>query len=130
MMMAQLEAISTPEAPTALGAYSQAVAANGFVFVSGQLGINPSTGELAGETAQEQAKQALANIGAILKQAGSAVDQIVKVTIYLANVDDFKAVDSVYAKFIGPVKPSRVAFGSNVIPKPGALVEIEAIAAL
>ncbi|MCI1901715.1 MAG: Rid family detoxifying hydrolase [Bifidobacteriaceae bacterium] len=128
--MAQLEAVSTPDAPAALGAYSQAVCANGFVFVSGQLGLNPSTGELAGVSAQEQAQQALNNIAAILKQAGSSVDSIVKVTIYLSNVDDFKAVDSVYADFIGPVKPSRVAFGSNVIPKPGALVEIDAIAAL
>lgn len=128
--MAQIEAVSTPDAPTALGAYSQAVVANGLVFVSGQLGINPSTGELAGDSAQEQAEQALKNIAAILKQAGSSVDSIAKVTIYLSSVDDFKAVDSVYANFIGPVKPARVAFGGNVIPKPGALVEIEAIAAL
>jgi reactive intermediate/imine deaminase len=128
--MAQIEAVSTPDAPTALGAYSQAVSANGFVFVSGQLGLNPSTGELAGESAQVQAEQALKNIAAILKKAGTDVASIVKVTIYLSNVEDFKAVDSVYAKFIGPVKPARVAFGGNVIPKPGALVEIDAIAAL
>lgn len=128
--MAELHAVSTSDAPTALGAYSQAVTANGFVFVSGQLGLNPTTGELAGETAAEQAAQALKNIAAILKEAGSAVDSIVKVTIYLSNVEDFSSVDSVYAQFIGPIKPSRVAFGSNVIPKPGALVEIDAIAAL
>ncbi|MCI1935133.1 MAG: Rid family detoxifying hydrolase [Bifidobacteriaceae bacterium] len=128
--MAELRAVSTSNAPTALGAYSQAVAANGFVFVSGQLGLNPTTGELAGESAAEQAEQALKNIGAILKEAGSSVDSIVKVTIYLSDVADFSSVDSVYAKFIGPIKPSRVAFGSNVIPKPGALVEIDAIAAL
>lgn len=127
--MAQIQAVATPEAPAALGAYSQAVTANGFVFVSGQLGLNPTTGELAGPTAQDQAAQALANIAAVLKQAGSSVDSIVKVTIYLKNVEDFTAVDGVYATFIGPVKPARVAFGGNVIPK-GALVEIDAIAAL
>lgn len=127
--MTQPEVISTADAPTALGAYSQATSANGFVFISGQLGINPSTGALAVD-ASSQAEQALKNIGAILEEAGSSVDSIVKVTIYLADIEDFAAVDAVYADFIGPVKPARVAFGGNIFPKPGALVEIDAIAAL
>ena len=93
-MSEKMEAVATSEAPAALGAYSQAVKANGFVFVSGQLGIDPTTGELAGDTAGE----------------------------------DFKEVDARYAEvFIGSVKPARVAFGNNMIPK-GALVEIDAIA--
>lgn len=116
--------------PAALGAYSQAVKANGFVFVSGQLGIDPATGELSGETAGEQAAQALKNIKHILDTAGSGIEHVVRATIYMKNVEDFHEVDDVYAQtFIGSVKPARVAFGGNDIPK-GALVEIDAIAAL
>ena len=107
-MSEKLEAVATSEAPAALGAYSQAVKANGFVFVSGQLGIDPATGELAGD----------------------GIENVVRATIYMKNVEDFHEVDDVYAKiFIGSVKPARVAFGGNDIPK-GALVEIDAIAAL
>ena len=106
-MYENLQAVTTMEAPAALGAYSQAVKANGFVFVSGQLGIDPATGELDGVTAAEQAARA---------------------TIYLRNVADFSEVDGVYAKTVtGTVKPARVAFGNNMIPK-GALVEIDVIA--
>lgn len=129
-MSTQLEQVSTPDAPAALGAYSQAVKANGFVFISGQLGIDPHTGELAGATAAEQAAQALRNIVSVLKAAGSSVEQVVRATVYLKNVEDFSQVDACYAEvFTGPVKPARVAFGGNSIPK-GALVEIDAIAAL
>ncbi|MBT1166952.1 Rid family detoxifying hydrolase [Bifidobacterium simiarum] len=127
-MSDKLEEVATAYAPAALGAYSQAVKANGFVFVSGQLGIDPATGELAGPTAGEQAAQALKNIKNILDASGSAIENIARATIYLKNVDDFKEVDAEYAKvFIGSVKPARVAFGGNDIPK-GALVEIDAIA--
>ena len=125
-----ISAVSTAQAPQALGAYSQAVTANGFVFVSGQLGLDPATGELAGEGADEQAAQALRNIAAILREAGSGVDRVVRATVYLKTVDDFTALDREYAKvFAGPIKPARVAFGGNQIPK-GARVEIDAIAAL
>lgn len=125
-----LEQVATDQAPAALGAYSQAVKANGFVFVSGQLGINPSTGELAGATAGEQAAQAMKNIAAVLTAAGSSMDRIVRATIYLADVNDFAEVDAAYsAALTGEVKPARVAFGGNAIPK-GALVEIDAIAAV
>ena len=99
-----------------------------FVFVSGQLGIDPATGELAGETAGEQAAQALKNIKHILDTAGTGIEHVCRATIYLKNVEDFKEVDARYAEvFIGSVKPARVAFGNNMIPK-GALVEIDAIA--
>ena len=127
-MSEKMEAVATSEAPAALGAYSQAVKANGFVFVSGQLGIDPATGELAGETAGEQAAQALKNIKHILDTAGTGIEHVCRATIYLKNVEDFKEVDARYAEaFIGSVKPARVAFGNNMIPK-GALVEIDAIA--
>lgn len=104
--------------------------ANGFVFVSGQLGIDPATGELAGETAGEQASQALKNIKHILDAAGTGIEHVCRATIYMKNVEDFHEIDDVYAQaFIGSVKPARVAFGGNNIPK-GALVEIDAIAVL
>ena len=85
-MSEKLEAVATSEAPAALGAYSQAVKANGFVFVSGQLGIDPATGELAGESAGEQAAQALKNIKHILDTAGSGIENVVRATIYMKNV--------------------------------------------
>ena len=88
-MSEKLEAVATSEAPAALGAYSQAVKANGFVFVSGQLGIDPATGELAGESAGEQAAQALKNIKHILDTAGSGIENVVRATIYMKNVEDF-----------------------------------------
>ena len=125
-MSEKMEAVATSEAPAALGAYSQAVKANGFVFVSGQLGIDPATGELAGE----RAAQALKNIKHILDAAGTGIEHVCRATIYMKNVEDFHEIDDVYAQaFIGSVKPARVAFGGNNIPK-GALVEIDAIAAL
>ncbi|MBM6700100.1 regulator [Bifidobacterium pullorum subsp. saeculare] len=124
----KMQEVATAFAPAALGAYSQGVKANGFVFVSGQLGIDPATGEFAGDTAAEQAAQALKNIKHILDAAGSGIENVVRATIYLKNVEDFAAVDAKYAEvFIGSVKPARCAFGGNDIPK-GALVEIDAIA--
>lgn len=129
VMYENLKAIATTEAPAALGAYSQAVQANGFIFVSGQLGIDPATGELDGVEAADQAARALKNITNILAAAGCGVEHVCRATIYLRNVEDFAAVDAVYAKtFTGTVKPARVAFGNNMIPK-GALVEIDVIAA-
>lgn len=122
--------IATASAPAALGAYSQAVQAGNLVFVSGQLGIDPETGELAGETAGEQAAQALKNISNILAAAGVDMTHVVRATIYMKNVDDFAEIDARYAEvFTSSVKPARCAFGGNDIPK-GALVEIDAIAVL
>ncbi|TCD53812.1 regulator [Alloscardovia theropitheci] len=126
-----IEEVSTSQAPQALGAYSQAVKANGLVFVSGQLGIDPQTGELAGTTPALQTHQAMKNIAAILEAAGSSMDKVVRATIYMQNANDFAEINEVYAQYFSgedTVKPARVAFGSNVIPKPGAVVEIDAIA--
>lgn len=114
--MTAIEEIATASAPAALGAYSQAVKANGFVFVSGQLGIDPATGELAGETAAEQAAQSLRNIANILAAAGADMTHVVRTTIYLKNVEDFAEVNARYAEvFTGSVKPARCAFGGNDI---------------
>ena len=127
-----IEAIVTDKAPAALGPYSAAVTAPATkaIHVSGQLPIDPATGELAGETAGEQAAQSLKNIASILAAAGTDMTRVVRATIYLKNVDDFAEVNARYAEvFTGSVKPARCAFGGNEIPK-GALVEIDAIAAL
>ncbi len=120
--------VSTDKAPAAVGAYSQAIASGGFVFVSGQLGIDPAKGALAGDDVVTQTRQALANLAAILESAGSSMDAIVKATIFLADIGDFKSVNELYAAaFSGDEYPARAAFQVAALPL-GGLVEIEAIA--
>lgn len=125
--MGTREAISTDAAPAAVGPYSQAIRAGGFVFTAGQLGIDPATGELAGDGVAEQAERALANLGAILEAAGSGMDGIVKTTVYLADIGDWPAVNEVYARHVPEPFPARSAFAVKDLPK-GARVEIEAVA--
>lgn len=121
-------AISTTKAPAALGPYSQGIKANGMLFLSGQLGIDPATGALP-EGVVAQAEQSLANIEALLAEAGATFADVVKTTVLLADIADFAAVNEVYAtKFPEPF-PARSAFQVAAIPA-GALVEIEVIAAL
>ena len=107
--------------------YSQAIVANGFVFVAGQVGLKPDHGELVGETIQEQTEQALANLKAILKAAGSSLDQIVKTTVFLDDFGDFAGMNEVYAKHMGDKPPARATVEVAALPS-GAKVEIEAIA--
>lgn len=121
------EAIATTNAPAALGPYSQAVKANGTVYVSGQLPIDPATGEFSGTDIQSQTRQSLTNIQAILQEAGLDLSNVVKTTVLLDNIDDFAAMNEVYAEFFTGVTPARAAFEVAAIPK-GALVEIEAVA--
>lgn len=123
------EVIATPRAPAAVGAYSQAIAANGFVFVSGQLGLVPETKQLAGSTVAAQTEQALLNMAAILQAAGTDMAQVVKVTVYLADIAAFKEMNDVYSAFFPTQPPARAAFAVRDLPL-GALVEIEAIAVL
>ncbi|HPA73141.1 MAG: Rid family detoxifying hydrolase [Spirochaetes bacterium] len=118
--------IHTGGAPDAIGPYSQAVIAGGFLFISGQLGIDPATKELDGDTAA-QAERALKNIGAILREAGLEYDAIVKTTVLLADINDFAKVNEVYARFFRSDFPARAAYAAAGLPR-GALVEIEAIA--
>ncbi|MDR1450369.1 MAG: Rid family detoxifying hydrolase [Propionibacteriaceae bacterium] len=123
-----MHSIATPEAPGAIGPYSQAVQAGDYVFVSGQLPIDPATGEFAGPDAASQASQSIANIAAILKAAGLGLEAVVKTTVFLVDIADFAAVNEAYAAhFQGPVLPARAAFATAGLPK-GARVEIEAIA--
>ena len=106
--------------------YSQAIAAGGFVFVSGQLGLRPGDTAISG-TIGEQTEQAFANLRAILEAAGSSLEQIVKTTVFLQNLDDFAAMNEVYARHVGNTPPARSTFQVAKLPS-GALVEIEAVA--
>ena len=119
--------INTDKAPKAVGAYSQAIEANGFLFISGQIAINPATNKIETTDVVEQAKQCLNNINEILKEAGLNVDSLVKTSIFLKDINNFSKVNEVYAEFIGNSKPSRACMEVANLPL-GALVEIEAIA--
>jgi 2-iminobutanoate/2-iminopropanoate deaminase len=120
------EAISTDGAPAAAGPYSQAIRAGELVFTAGQLGMDPASGELASDIGG-QAEHALRNLEAILIAAGSGLDRLVKVTVYLADIGDWPAVNEVYAAILPEPYPARSAFAVKDLPK-SALVEIEAVA--
>lgn len=120
--------ISTPNAPVAIGPYSQAIEANGLIFVSGQLPVDPATGEFVAGGATEQTEQSFKNIKAILAEVGLTTDNIVKTTVLLADIKDFGAMNDVYAKQFNGTFPARSSFAVRDLPK-GALVEIEVIAA-
>ena len=122
-----MKAIQTTDAPAAIGPYSQAIEANGVVYVSGQVPINPATGKIEAEDIEGQAKQSLTNIGEILKAAGLGYENVVKTTVLLADINDFAAVNEIYAGFFTAPYPARAAFEVGAIPK-GAKIEIEAIA--
>ena len=109
--------------------YSQAIVANGFVFVSGQLSLKPGEKVLSGETIEEQTEQVFANLAAILAEAGSGLDKLVKTTVFLQNLGDFQGMNSVYATHVGERPPARSTVEVAQLPS-GALVEIEAIALL
>ncbi|MDO4497726.1 MAG: RidA family protein [Bacteroidales bacterium] len=119
--------IATTNAPAAIGAYSQAVKIGNMLFASGQLGINPATGELPA-TFAEQAEQSLKNVQAILAEAGLDFSNVVKATVFMANMSDFAALNEVYGRYFVKPYPARSAVAVKELPK-GALVEIEVIAA-
>ena len=121
------QAITTEGAPAAAGPYSQAIRAGDLVFTAGQLGLDPSSGEFTSDDVAGQAERALANLAAILDAAGSGLDRLVKVTVYLADIGDWPAVNEVYARVIPEPFPARSAFAVRDLPK-GARVEIEAVA--
>ena len=119
--------IHTPNAPAAIGPYSQAVQAGNMLFVSGQIPIDPATGAFAGEDIITQTKQSLTNIKNILAAAGYSMNDVVKTTVLLADIADFAAMNAVYAEYFSENKPARACFAVKDLPR-GALVEIEAIA--
>jgi 2-iminobutanoate/2-iminopropanoate deaminase len=129
--MASKRAISTTSAagPRDGAPYSQAIVAEPFVFVSGQLPLDPGTGELVGDGIEAQTEQTLRNLGAVLDAAGSSLEAIVKTTVFLSDLDDWAAMNSVYRRFVGDVPPARSAIESGRLAF-GARVEIDAIALL
>ena len=123
------ETVDAPGAPAAVGPYSHAVKAAGLLFCSGQIPLDPASGELVGGSAGEQARQCLENLTAVVEAAGASLADAVRCTIYLTDMGDFAEVNDVYAEYVGATLPARAAVGVAALPK-GAHVEIDAIVAL
>lgn len=123
-----MKPIVTSAAPAAIGPYSQAIEVNGFVYASGQLPIDPATGAFPEGGVQEQTRQSLLNVKAILEEAGLTLANVVKTTVYLADMGDFAAMNEIYSHFFSQPFPARSAVAVKALPK-GALVEVEVIAA-
>ncbi|HLV37628.1 MAG TPA: Rid family detoxifying hydrolase [Spirillospora sp.] len=120
-------AVTAPAAPTAVGPYSHAVIGNGMVFTAGQVGLVPGTKELAEGGIEGQTAQAIENLRSVLEACGSSLDKVVKTTVFLANMDDFPAMNAIYARYFWRTQPARSTVQVARLPL-GALVEIEAIA--
>ncbi len=122
-----MKTISTANAPAAIGPYAQGNIAGGLLFASGQIPLDPETGEVVGSTIEEQTAQVMKNVAAILEAAGTDFDHVVKTTCFLNDMNDFAAFNAEYAKSFGEVRPARSAVAVEKLPK-GALVEVEVIA--
>ncbi len=120
------EKIFTPDAPAAIGPYSQAIKVGNFVFTSGQIPLDPGSGTLSGTTISEQTEQVMKNLGAILAEAGLDFENVVKTTCFLSDMNDFAAFNEIYGKYITSA-PARSCVAVKALPK-GALVEVEAVA--
>lgn len=128
-MLTVRERIQTDKAPAAIGPYSQAIRAGGFVFVSGQIPIDPATGEFVAGGIGEQTERVLRNLSAVLEAAGSSLDKVVKTTVFLADMKEFAGMNEVYAKFFTGAPPARATVAAAGLPR-DARVEIEAVALL
>ena len=123
----QREIISTDKAPAAVGPYSQAVRVGDFVFTAGQIPLHPATGQMVEGGIEVQTRQALTNVGAVLEAAGTSLSNVVKTTVFMADMGEFKAMNSVYAEFFPAAPPARSAVQAAALPL-GARIEIEAVA--
>lgn len=121
--------IQTTSAPAAIGPYSQAISANGFLFTAGQIALDPATGQIAPGDVVAQAERVLANLEAILSAAGASWSDVVKTTVFLHDMNDFPRVNEVYARALGAARPARSTVEVSALPR-GVLVEIDAVAAL
>jgi 2-iminobutanoate/2-iminopropanoate deaminase len=121
--------ISTDRAPKAIGPYSQGIAASGFLFLSGQIPLDPVTGDLVQGTVREEVTRVMENLKAVLEAAGSGLDRVVRTTVFLTDLKDFAAMNEVYARYFGAHRPARSTVQVAALPK-GARVEIDAISAL
>jgi 2-iminobutanoate/2-iminopropanoate deaminase len=122
-----MKAIQSSDAPAAIGPYSQAIVAGGLVYCSGQVSLDAASGQMVGNDVASQTEKCLQNLFAVLTAAGSAPNQVVKCTVFLKDMNDFSAMNEVYAKYFDPHKPARAAVEVSRLPK-DALVEIDAIA--
>jgi 2-iminobutanoate/2-iminopropanoate deaminase len=125
--MKTIKTVATEHAPKAIGPYSQAIVADGVVYTAGQVALDPQSGALVGTTIAEQTEQVLKNLSAVLAAAGSSLGQVVKTTVYLADMTDFASMNEVYAKHFGGHRPARSTVQAGGLPK-GARLEIDAIA--
>jgi 2-iminobutanoate/2-iminopropanoate deaminase len=123
----KIEAIHTKNAPEAIGPYSQAIRANGFLFVSGQIPINPETGQLAGEDFSQQARQSLENVKQILIAAGSGLESVVAVDVFITDMTQFGAFNQVYETYFSVNKPARAVVEVKALPR-GVMVEVKCVA--
>ena len=121
-----MDIIHTDKAPAAIGPYAQAIACGDMIYTSGQIGLDPATGALAGDTVEAQTRQAIANLKAVLEAAGSGLDKVIKTTCFLQSMGDFAAFNAVYAELF-PGRPARSCVEMAALPR-GALAEIEAVA--
>lgn len=124
-----MQVIVTDKAPAAIGPYSQAVKTGGLLFCSGQIALDPASGEMLQGTVEEETRQVMENLRGVLEAAGIGFERVVKTTIYLTDMADFPAVNQVYASFFDELKPARATVGVAALPR-GARVEVEAVALL
>jgi len=128
-MSSERQAIDAPGAPAAIGPYSHAVRVDGLLFCSGQIPLDPASGELVGETPSEQARRCMENLSEVCAAAGTTLQRAVRLTIYTTELGAFAEINEVYGSFFGDAPPARAAVGVAALPK-GALVEIDAVVAL
>ena len=127
--MTQATVVSTPNAPAAIGPYSQAIKLGNLVFTSGQIGLNPATGELVGTSTEAQARQAFSNLKAVAEEAGGSLANVVKFTLFLTDLSEFAQVNAIMQEYVSAPFPARSTIGVASLPK-GARFEVEAILAL
>ena len=122
-----MDYVATADAPKAIGPYSQAVKANGLLFTSGQIALDPATGNLVEGSFEEQVHRVFRNLGAVLKEAGSGFDRVLKATVYVTDLANFQTLNTIYGEYFGDHKPARTTIQASGLPKGGA-VEIDLIA--
>jgi 2-iminobutanoate/2-iminopropanoate deaminase len=122
-----MDYVATPDAPQAIGPYSQAVKANGLVYTSGQISLDPATGNLVEGGFEEQVHRVFRNLEAVLRASGSSFDRVLKATVYLTDLANFQTLNTIYAQYFGEHKPARTTVGLSQLPK-GSLLEIDLIA--
>lgn len=127
--MAPLKPIATTHAPGAIGPYSQAIQAGDFLFLSGQIGLNPSTGQIVDGGIAEQTHQVLKNLGAVLNEAGASYERVVKTTVYLVDMTEFAEMNEIYGTYFKPPAPARATIQAAALPR-GVRVEIDVVAFL